>query len=438
MLRHLFILAQAPAVDEIDITAGKVLAGMLVMGALAGSVAMIAIWAVRLHSGTPVIPVAYRKPLRVPLPLMIVGLLLSLLMALLTAVGDDSMAAEKTEDGGVAQAESGDSVAPGEEALDVEASEEAPVETPTSDEQPTIEDESGSDSDAEPEDADSADTVDDEAAAGVWTEEQFIQIALDNMFVNGFLFTVFGLTIFAVQQTHSRKVKNPDDVTYQSHAATVPLAFGYDEGDDTNGYLSEDDSCIEDEPPPVDTLDYAAPPNPFLPPAASQSSMWGTPTNTAPPADSAEPWIPAVEIRFAFETFLAAYVPTSILRIAILMLQPEAPSHPFLEMMENGVSWPILLLIAIMAIITAPIVEELLYRVTILGGLMQQRQLTAGWIISSIVFGFAHGFPDSIALLPLAFAIGYTYIRRRSYRTVVMVHFFFNLFNMLIAGIAMF
>ena len=130
MLRHLFILAQAPAVDEIDITAGKVLAGMLVMGALAGSVAMIAIWAVRLHSGTPVIPVAYRKPLRVPLPLMIVGLLLSLLMALLTAVGNDSMAAEKTGDG-VAQTESGDSVAPGEEALDVEASEEAPVETPT-------------------------------------------------------------------------------------------------------------------------------------------------------------------------------------------------------------------------------------------------------------------------------------------------------------------
>ena len=41
-------------------------------------------------------------------------------------------------------------------------------------------------------------------------------------------------------------------------------------------------------------------------------------------------------------------------------------------------------------------------------------------------------------LLPLAFVIGYTYMRRRSYRTVVLVHFLFNSFTMAVAGIAMF
>ena len=94
-------------------------------------------------------------------------------------------------------------------------------------------------------------------------------------------------------------------------------------------------------------------------------------------------------------------------------------------------------LIAVMAVVVAPLVEELLYRVTVLGGLWQQNNLMIAWIVSSVLFSFAHGFPDSIALLPLAFAIGYTYIQRRSYRTVVMVHFLFNAFNMAIAGASM-
>ncbi len=55
--------------------------------------------------------------------------------------------------------------------------------------------------------------------------------------------------------------------------------------------------------------------------------------------------------------------------------------------------------------------------------------------ISSVLFAFAHGFPDSVALLPLAAAIGWTYHRRRSYRTVVLIHVLFNGFNLLIAGL---
>jgi membrane protease YdiL (CAAX protease family) len=58
--------------------------------------------------------------------------------------------------------------------------------------------------------------------------------------------------------------------------------------------------------------------------------------------------------------------------------------------------------------------------------------------VSSVLFAFAHGFPDSLALLPLAFALGYTYLRRRSYITVMMVHFLFNAFNMVLAFASMF
>ncbi len=58
-------------------------------------------------------------------------------------------------------------------------------------------------------------------------------------------------------------------------------------------------------------------------------------------------------------------------------------------------------------------------------------------MLSSILFGLVHGIPDGIALLPLAFALGYTYLQRRSYITVILVHFFFNAFNLLLAVLMM-
>ncbi len=60
-----------------------------------------------------------------------------------------------------------------------------------------------------------------------------------------------------------------------------------------------------------------------------------------------------------------------------------------------------------------------------------------GMIVSCLLFSFAHGFPDSLALLPLAAALGYTYVRRQSYVTVMLIHFFFNAFNMIIATVGL-
>jgi membrane protease YdiL (CAAX protease family) len=60
-----------------------------------------------------------------------------------------------------------------------------------------------------------------------------------------------------------------------------------------------------------------------------------------------------------------------------------------------------------------------------------------GLVLSTLLFSFAHGFPDSIALLPLAAILGYTYLQRRSYRTVVLVHLIFNGFNMTLAALEM-
>ena len=101
-----------------------------------------------------------------------------------------------------------------------------------------------------------------------------------------------------------------------------------------------------------------------------------------------------------------------------------------------------MLLIVLTAVILAPLMEELLYRVIILGGLLNCKNITMSSTavavgITSVLFAFAHGFPDSLALLPLAAAIAWTYHQRRSYRTVLIVHFLFNGFNLLIAGLGM-
>ena len=158
------------------------------------------------------------------------------------------------------------------------------------------------------------------------------------------------------------------------------------------------------------------------------------------PSDESFSW--ATELRFAGEVFLAAYVPTAVLRIFIVLLTvgilgKEPEQHPFLEMMDSGVGSVVLMLILLTAVFLAPLVEELQFRVVMLGGIAQLGHPILGLVVSSMLFAFAHGFPDSLALVPLAFALGYTYLRRRSYITVMMVHFLFNGFNMVLALMAM-
>jgi membrane protease YdiL (CAAX protease family) len=160
------------------------------------------------------------------------------------------------------------------------------------------------------------------------------------------------------------------------------------------------------------------------------------------PGSADEPFSFVRELRFAAEVFLAAYLPTAALKLIIVLISMsivgEPPkSHPFLEMLEAGVSVSMIATILIMAVFVAPIVEELQFRVVVLGGIAQLGWPKLALFGSSILFAFAHGFPDSIALVPLAIGLGYTYLRRRSYVTVMLVHFLFNAFNMVLALVAL-
>lgn len=154
-----------------------------------------------------------------------------------------------------------------------------------------------------------------------------------------------------------------------------------------------------------------------------------------------EPWRLSTELRIAGEVCLAAWLPTAALRVGLLALLQDDTQHPFLDLIQNGAGPGVLLLIAVTAVILAPVMEELLYRVVILGGLLSRKSTADSSLfavgLTSVLFAFAHGFPDSVALLPLAAAITWTYHQRRSYRTVVLVHVLFNGFNIVLAGLSL-
>ncbi|MFM7039317.1 MAG: lysostaphin resistance A-like protein [Planctomycetaceae bacterium] len=147
------------------------------------------------------------------------------------------------------------------------------------------------------------------------------------------------------------------------------------------------------------------------------------------------------ELRIASDVMLAAYFPTMLLRVILVALVQgvtgeEAPSNPLLEMITGGAGGGLLAMIIFLGIVMAPLAEELQFRVVLLGGLLQTTSPRYALALSSVTFALLHGFPDGLALLPLAFALGYAFERRQSYLTVVLVHFLFNSLNLAIAFFA--
>ena len=398
--QKLLTFAQAEP-EAVEATLGNVIAALLVMSAMAGSLLMIIIWWQRLAAGTDILPTATRKPLRIPPPLLIGGIVLSGMMALMVLL---ALLAALLPEGMLQEAANGDAAF-----AVVEEPDEATAETVTENEAAEAVDESVAEDDEAEKKA--------EKKAGM--QAKFNTMLWQTLTINGIMFCVFGVSTCLAQTNHSRRSVSNADVRYPPFEAAAHQPFSAAQAD-------PDTSDAE--------VDFLNDEDTFANPYAAANPYADTATNSQA---NPEPWSLTTELRFACETFLVAYLPTSILRILIVNILPDAPSHPFLEMLTEGVDWNIMALIAVMAVVVAPLVEELLYRVTVLGGLWQQNNLMIAWIVSSVLFSFAHGFPDSIALLPLAFAIGYTYIQRRSYRTVVMVHFLFNAFNMAIAGASM-
>ena len=107
-------------------------------------------------------------------------------------------------------------------------------------------------------------------------------------------------------------------------------------------------------------------------------------------------------------------------------LRGDERTHGMVQLLQNGPSMETYLWVVLSVVIAAPLLEELLFRVILQGALRTKLKSVPAICISSVAFAFVHGFPDSLALLPLAFVLGYVFEQRRSYLSVVVLHALFN------------
>ncbi|MCH2202612.1 MAG: CPBP family intramembrane metalloprotease [Fuerstiella sp.] len=332
------LLADSVLTDQ-EFGIGEILSGSCVMAALTGSLCVIAFWWTQYSRGISVMPMANRPLLHIPVPLLIPGLVIALMMAGFVLV--NSPAADQLA---------------------------------------------------------SSDLVERLRQAVIYNIAMILLLGMPVLLLNWRQWLTLNL-----RGIHKPPGDDPNSgvtgIVNDQNLCVVQSTVAISSSVDSDNDISHDDTPVE---------------------------MWR--------------W--ERELRFAAEICLVAWLPTAILKLTMALLLPEQDQHPFLEMIINGVGTESLFLIALTAVVLAPLMEELLYRVIILGGFLNHRspiQMSAPFAIgvTSLLFAFAHGFPDSIALLPLAAAIGWTYYQRRSYRTVVLVHVLFNGFNIAIAGLTM-
>ena len=139
------------------------------------------------------------------------------------------------------------------------------------------------------------------------------------------------------------------------------------------------------------------------------------------------------QMRDGVQGFLASVVPVMLVLVLTAALRTPENQHPFLKLLHrDGSAAEVAAWLLVSAVIVAPIKEELIFRVMLQEGLARRLGATPAIGITAILFCMVHGFPDALALLPLAVILGYVYDRRQSVLSVVLIHALFNLTNILI------
>jgi membrane protease YdiL (CAAX protease family) len=397
-----FALAQAEPLDA-EVTGGQAAAGFLLMLAAAASMGMMTLWVVRLGQTGHTLPAANRRPLRAPLPLTILAIALSLLMLMMTLL--DSMIVEDP----VPSVPMAQTSAVKENAPDSAGpAQESPPDS-TKDGTPPIHGPDSANPASDVADAGAPDPADPEASEQM-TPTQMLRALQAQLIFDVFLLALFGVATLASQVRPAEPGSRATPLApagLQAALGELPVAH-----------------------------------NPFAPIPENAFAANDFPVPRTDDQPDAEPVSITTELRYAGEIFLASWLPTAVLRMIIVVISmgisgEEPPQHPFLEMLDSGAGMLVMGLIVVTAVLMAPIVEELQYRVLVFGGIAQLGRPKLALLLSSLLFAGAHGFPDSIALLPLAVALGYAYHRRRSYLTVIFVHFIFNAFNTAFALLAL-
>ena len=131
--------------------------------------------------------------------------------------------------------------------------------------------------------------------------------------------------------------------------------------------------------------------------------------------------------------FAAAVLPVLGVWALTLPWRSTNNSHGLLRLLEQDQSFTTLAWIAIAAVVVAPLVEELIYRVVLQTWLQRIAPPREALFAVAVAFAAVHRLPDAIPLLPLALVLGYVYQQRRSFLSVVLLHMLFNAANLTLA-----
>ncbi len=141
-------------------------------------------------------------------------------------------------------------------------------------------------------------------------------------------------------------------------------------------------------------------------------------------------------------TGLAGLVPGYAINMLIFAggLRDADTPHPLLEAMLTGDGLWTLLCVGFVAVIIAPLLEELQYRAILQGWLMSKYGSLRGILLGALAFAAIHwapGRPDALPLLPFAVLLGALYAARGSLGANIIAHMTFNAINLTIACLDM-
>lgn len=112
----------------------------------------------------------------------------------------------------------------------------------------------------------------------------------------------------------------------------------------------------------------------------------------------------------AYLAFLPVVAVGLVLLVVLMQVFGLHPSHPAVERLQDA-SWAEVVLVALMAAVWAPLVEESIFR----GALFHHARRFVGWVVAALLtaFVFAAIHPQGIATIPalMALAIGFAFAR---------------------------
>lgn len=127
---------------------------------------------------------------------------------------------------------------------------------------------------------------------------------------------------------------------------------------------------------------------------------------------------------------IVAILPVFLVMLLTLPFRSVETTHPFLRLVDERGFGNEFLLVTFAAVIIAPLKEELMFRVILQSQLVRWMGVIPAIWLTALLFATVHGFPDSIALIPLALILGAVYQWRRSFLSIVLIHALFNAFNL--------